>query len=297
MPLQPPAHVLNTPRPWRAPAWALGLAALLGMLLTGRAFPPAPHHAIHGMVRDEIGDPISLTSAQVYLEISPGVQITCQVQSTAQAGENYRLIVPMDAGVAAEAQPYKATALRTAASFRLKVRIGNTSYVPIEMAGNVANLGKPGGETLLHLTLGVDSDRDGLPDVWERALTQILGGSFTLADITPQGDPYREGISNYERFLLGSSGLEHRQALSLALVRHGVKGPVIEFFATTGKSYTLLGTTNLIDWAPVTFRIPAGSDSAPPVQTFQPAADAITALEVILPNQAPTYMFYRMQVR
>lgn len=297
MPPHAPGHAMNTNRPRRTCAYALGLLALLVLPLPVRAFPPAPHHVIHGIVRDEIGDPISLTSAQVYLEVTPGVQISCQVQNTALAGENYRLVVPMDAGVAAEAQSYKASALRPSTSYRLKVRIGNTSYVPIEMAGNLANLGKPGGDTMLNLTLGVDSDRDGLPDVWERALTQILGGSLSLAEITPQGDPYHEGISNYERFLLGSSGLEHRQALSLALTRHGVKGPVIEFFASTGKTYVLLGTTDLMNWAPVTFRVPAGSDSAPSVQAFQAPADAITALEVILPNTAPTFMFYRMEVR
>jgi len=284
-------------QPRLAVAALLVLAWLTGLETLARAFPPAPHHVIHGLVRDEIGDPISLSSAQVYLEIASGARLSCQVETSPVAGENYRLIVPMDAGIAADLKAYKPTALRTATPYRLKVRLGNTSLVPIEMAGNLVNLGKPGGDTILNLTLGVDSDQDGLPDVWERALTQILGGSFTLADITPQGDPYHEGISNYERFLLGSSGLEHRQALGLALTRHGVKGPVIEFFATAGNSYTLLGTTNLTDWAPVTFRVPAGSDSAPSLQTFQPAADAITSLEVILPSVAPTYMFYRMQVR
>jgi hypothetical protein len=103
-----------------------------------------------------------------------------------QPGENYRLIVPMDSLSAID--PYKPTALHPLVGFRLKVRIGETVYVPIEMAGNLSTLGQPAGETLANLTLGVDSDGDGIPDAWENLLIQMLGGGLTLASITPDGD-------------------------------------------------------------------------------------------------------------
>lgn len=275
----------------------LGGLGLMGPEPVARAFPPAPPHVIHGTVRNEIGDPLSLASAKVVLETPGGTRLTCQVLTDVLPGENYRLVVPMDAGAVPDERTYKANALQSAVPFQLKIEIGKTTYVPMEMAGNLASLGRPGESTLLNLTLGVDSDHDGLPDSWEQAMIELLGGGKTLADITPQGDALGEGMSNYDRFLLGSSGLTRKEALTLAVNRVGVKGPVIEFYAAQAGAYSVLGTTNFHDWTPVTFRAPAGFDAAPAVQEYTVNAGDIVAFEVILPDPAPPATFYRMQVR
>ena len=283
----------------RSLGWSvvLGCAGLIGPGPAARAFPPTPHHVIHGTVRNEIGDPLSLASAKVVLETPGGTRITCQVMRDVLPGENYRLVVPMDSGTAQDVRNYKPNALQSTVPFRLKVQVGTTTYVPLEMAGNLATLGRPGESTLLNLTLGVDSDQDGLPDSWEQAMIELLGGGKTLADITPQGDALGEGMSNYDRFLLGSSGLTRKEALTLAVNRQGVKGPVIEFYATQAGAYSMLGTTNFHDWSPVTFRAPAGFDGAPSVQEYNVTAGQIIAFEVVLPDPAPAATFYRMQVR
>ena len=78
----------------------LVLAASLAGLIPGSvcAFPPAPHHLVYGLVRDEMGEPISLNTAQVILESSTGVQIRGLIVPNLEPGVNYRLSVPMDAG-------------------------------------------------------------------------------------------------------------------------------------------------------------------------------------------------------
>ena len=52
-------------------------------------------------------------------------------------------------------------------SFRLKVKIGSVTYLPIEMKLSKA-LGQAAQSTRLDLTLGEDSDNDGLPEAPER---------------------------------------------------------------------------------------------------------------------------------
>ena len=37
------------------------------------AFPPAPHHLIYGMVRDEFGNPISAATAEPHVRLRGGV--------------------------------------------------------------------------------------------------------------------------------------------------------------------------------------------------------------------------------
>src|SRR5688572_20369226 len=121
-------------------AWLAAGVLGLFLALSTSAFPPAPHHLIYGMVRDEMGDPISHTNAEIILETSSGVQITAPVIPGQQPGINYQLSVPMDAGATSDA--YKPTALSPAVPFKIRVRIGQTLYLPIEMVGDFSQLGQ-----------------------------------------------------------------------------------------------------------------------------------------------------------
>ena len=84
---------------WQRLAYTV-LAASLAGLIPGSvcAFPPAPHHLVYGLVSDEMGETISLNTAQVILESSTGVQIRGLIVPNLEPGVNYRLSVPMDAG-------------------------------------------------------------------------------------------------------------------------------------------------------------------------------------------------------
>ena len=282
------------------PRFARIISGLLTSLAAGclvwcaHAFPPAPHHVIHGLVRDEVGDPISLASAEVFLEMTNGVVITCQVLPQVRPGENYQLTIPMDSITAPD--PYKPNALHATVPFRLKVKIGGVTYLPVEMAGNLAALGKPGAETLLNLTLGVDSDGDGLPDAWEYALIQMLGGGLTLQDITPNGDADADGISNYDEYIAGTYAWDLEDGLRLNLVRRGGQGPVVQFFGIAGRNYDVLATTNLVNWSPVSVRVPPGDTNVLAVQEYHNLASQIIEAEVVLPAGEPNAMFFRVLV-
>src|SRR5881398_2753507 len=87
------------------------LAALLGVALltpSVSAFPPALPHTFYGMIRDELGNPLA-PGASITLETSAGVKVYGMVTTLLESGVNYRLSVPLDAGLTGDA--YKPTAL------------------------------------------------------------------------------------------------------------------------------------------------------------------------------------------
>ncbi len=86
------------------------LRILRGLLLTAglvggtfersaQAYPPAPFHLLFGMLRDEYGEPILTSKAEVILESPGGVEIKTTINPGIEAEANYRLEVPMDAGL------------------------------------------------------------------------------------------------------------------------------------------------------------------------------------------------------
>lgn len=282
----------------RKAAGLLVTLALGACLWSARAFPPAPHHVIHGVVRDEYGEPLVLTTAQILMETTNGTPVAAQLLPNVRPGENYVLTVPMDSFVAPDA--YKPSAQRATVPFRLKVKLGGATYLPIEMAGNFASLGKPAAETQINLTLGVDSDGDGLPDAWENLLIAMLGGGLTLADIRPNGDNDGDGLNNLQEYITGTYAWDpsdgQGEGLRLGIVRREGQGPVLQFFGDAGRSYTVLGTTNLTSWTTMSVRVPPGNTSVPATQHYFNPASEILELEVVLPAAAPKAMFFRVQV-
>jgi hypothetical protein len=232
------------------------LIAVCALAAAGRApaFPPAPHHLFEGMVRDEIGNPIVVTNAVVIFETLAGSQVKTVAVPNLAPGLNYRLAVPMDAGLTAD--NYQPTAARPTLAFRFKVIIGSTTYLPMELKGSYAGLGKPSETTRLDLTLGVDADGDGLPDAWERMLMDILGLN-SLGDINPNSDDDKDGLSNLQEYLAGTYAFDPEDGFRLNVVGTGAKGPLMEFLGIRGRTYTLLESTNLQTWMPASFRFPA----------------------------------------
>jgi hypothetical protein len=247
-------RLFNAPVRWLA---AFGLLASAGSAL---AFPPAPHHLFEGVVRDEIGNPILVTNAVVVFETLAGSQVKTVATPGLAPGINYRLAVPMDSGLTSD--NYQPTAARPTVAFRFKVVIGGVTYLPIELKGSYAGLGKPSETTRLDLTLGVDADGDGLPDAWERMLIDMLGLGG-LHDVDPNADDDNDGLTNLQEYLAGTYAFDPTDGFSLAIVGAGQKGPIMEFLAIRGRHYTVLESTDLQTWTPAPFRIPAeGANSA-----------------------------------
>jgi hypothetical protein len=109
------------------------LVVLLAGLIPGAAvaFPPLPHHTVYGLVRDEFGNPLTASGTELILDTLSGTSLSTSVVAGLEAGVNYRINVPVDAGLTDDL--YRPTALRPTAPFRIRVKIAGRTYVPLEM--------------------------------------------------------------------------------------------------------------------------------------------------------------------
>jgi hypothetical protein len=245
----------------------LALVALLAPS-TASAFPPAPPHELYGIVRDQIGNPLG-DGAEVILEASSGVRITTTVAARLDSATNYRLEIPMDAGLTADA--YQPTALMQAAPFKLRIRIGKTTFLPIEMTGDFSKLGLPGGRTRMDLTLGIDADGNGLPDAWEKAVAAFLGKPWAAGQIRP-GDLYPgTGMTYRDVYLAGTYAIDPKDGFALQITVPSGEAPRLAFTAVKGRSYTVQASATLGDWSSVPFRLRSSAPDSAPINAYQAA--------------------------
>ena len=275
--------------------WLSGFLKITAVLLaaTASAFPPAPHHTLFGLVRNQWGDPIDVTDAKVFILTVSGASVEAFVAVATQPGVNYEMRVPMDAGITADL--YQSAALRQNQTFQLKVRIGATVYLPIEMTLTSAQLGRPAESTRLDLTLGVDTDGDGLPDAWEQAIIARLGG--TLAGITPGGDIDGDGISNLHEYLAGTFAFDPNDGFSLALAGRNNGNTAIEFLAVRGRTYSIQASSDLRQWNPVSFRLTPDEPQAPLLNTYQATDVRLLRIEVADQPGGQTNRYFKAVLR
>lgn len=268
---------------------ALALIAALACLNGSvRAYPPAPFHLFYGMLRDEYGTPIN-SGAEVILETGTGIQIKAFVIPGIESGANYRLEVPMDSGLFSA--PYMPTALRPTVPFRMKVRVGGVTYLPIEMAGDLRQLGESGQRTRLNLTLGEDSDGDGLPDAWERLINP------DISKVKPGDDADKDGLTNLQEYFAGTYAFDPANGFALSIVGIHQGRPQFEFLAINGRTYTLLGSTDLKNWEALAFRLSTEAASVPARASF--ATDSVQKVRIeALPSEngtPPAYFRLKLQ--
>jgi hypothetical protein len=251
-------------------------------------YPPAPFHLFYGMLRDEYGTPIN-SGAEVILETGAGIQIKTTVIPGIETAANYRLEVPMDSGLMAA--PYLPTALRPTVPFRIKVRVGGVIYLPIEMTGDLRRLGQPGQRTRLNLTLGEDSDGDGLPDAWERLINP------DISKVKPDEDADKDGLTNLQEYLAGTYAFdpEHGFALSIVGVHQG--RPQLEFLAINARTYSLLGSTDLKHWEVTPFRLSTEPASAPARASFATDSPQKVRIEAFPPKSGTTPTYFRLKLQ
>lgn len=227
---------------------------LMGLLGGAHAFPPAPHHQIYGLVRGEDGEPIMQDSATIVLETDLGVRVTGTIVPNLAPGENYRLLIPMDARVTPDL--YVENALMPLVPFRIKVIIGSVTNLPIEMIGGYRSLGVPGGSTRIDLTLGEDLDGDGLPDAWERIVIAQLGGNRTLAQIKPNEDSDGDGISNLHEYIAGTYAFDPQDGFALKIRSRTAQRTELELLAIQGRTYEIKSSTDMRTWRAESFTVP-----------------------------------------
>ena len=173
----------------------------------------------------------------------------------------------------------------------IRVRIGTVNYLPIEMIGDMSRMGQPGQRTRLNLTLGEDTDGDGLPDAWERLINP------DISKVRPGDDSDKDGMTNLQEYLAGTYAFDPKDGFTLNIVRVNNGAPVLEFTAIRGRTYTLQGSPDLKTWTTQSFRIPAeGADA--PTRASYPAADVRKIqIEAISADGQPVPRFFRLMTQ
>ncbi len=263
----------------------------LGLFATvASAYPPAPDHVIYGTVRDDHGRILAKGSATVVVSNAVGEIVRGPIDNSPEAGVNYLLSIPMDSGTVGTL--YRPTALLPAAGFTLRVIRDNVSYVPIEVSRIPPTIGVPGKRTRIDLTLGIDSDGDGLPDAWEQSLidNDRTGRLRTLADVKPGDDLDGDGLTNYQEYLLGTYALDKVDGLALSIVEVVNGRAHLKFAVTSGRTYTIKSSTDFQSWTAQAFSV--GTAATTPVASFR--GIEITLLDVWIPLPAGGKAFYRL---
>jgi hypothetical protein len=276
---------------------SLSLLLVLAASKAG-AFPPAPCYTLHGIVRDQTGQVVRAESASVILFKGTAEAGRASIGPLAEPDKNYELRVRID-----QARPattlYNASAVPSEGQFGLKVELGGRLYYPIEVTGTLT-AGKGGESVKLDLTLGEDSDRDGLPDAWEQWQLFQAGklpgedGQRLINLLDKDGDFDGDGQSNYMEYLAGTFAGDATEFFKLEIKEKLAEKIRFEFYGITGKTYTIERSTDNRTWT----RLPLSTGTAE-----AQAADTYTATAVgvqsafVTPAAGAASEFFRLTAR
>lgn len=270
-----------------------------------QAFPPAPYYTLHGIVRDQTGQVVRAENASVVLFKGAEEAGRATIGPLVDSEENYELKVRLDHDRPATTL-YNPKAVAAQGQFSLLVEMGGRRYYPIEVKGSLV-AGKGGEHVRLDLTLGEDSDNDGLPDAWEQWQLYQSGkspgenGQWELDLITRDGDLDGDGQTNYTEYLAGTFAGDASERFEVTIKSKTADSVRFEFFATTGKTYTLERSTDLTTWTSVPFS--AGAAVPAPGAPLPEGAGSFTATAVAilpaacLPGTDFNKELYRLTVR
>ena len=221
------------------------------------AFPPAPYYVLHGHVRDQTGQLLKVEGATLLLLKDSEVIDRAPIYSNLRIEQNYELKIRIDSAKGAT-RIYNRAALESGGQFSLAVEMGGDRYYPIEVSGSLS-AGTGGERVRLDLNLGEDSDGDSLPDIWEQWQLFQAGyfpdssGEWPIDLIDRDGDFDSDGSSNWLEYIAGTFAGDATESLDLKIVRRTATRVDFEFFAITGKTYTILRSTDLKSWQGVPF--------------------------------------------
>ena len=279
-----------------------GFKIAIGLLAVGAgwfpatvalAYPPAPNVMIYGLIKDELGTPLTDPTAQVILRNSAGVQVSGTIQPGLAIGVNYALQVPMDSALKSGLWSPKAQVANN--QYKLYVAVGGSTNLPIEMVGPYSVMGKPATQSQQNLTLGADSNGDGIPDEWETLFLQSLGLNLNLSGIDPNADYAHDGRTLRQEYLLGNYPFNPADNFKLSIVSQNAGSAVLSFTTMTGRSYTAYGSPDLQNWVPVAFSVPA--ESASTVKSYYAADIRPLQIQTVQPTNASTMNFFRVQLQ
>ena len=270
------------------------LLLLLGAA-SSQAFPPAPYYRLYGVVRDQVGQTITAEGAVVIL-LKGGVEVGRTPINSATIDQNYELQMRLDQNRSGTTF-YTDKAVAAGGLFSLVVSMNGALFYPIEVAGNLT-AGKGGERVKLDLTLGEDKDKDSLPDVWEAwqlyqaGLSPDENGNWDLSLLDKAGDFDKDGQSNLLEYIAGTFAGDATETFGLTIKEKLPQSVRFEFYAITGKVYTIESTPDLKTWTRVPFTVGAPGTG----NNAHQAAD-VGIVSAFTAPRASASEFYRLTVR
>ncbi|MFT5412566.1 MAG: hypothetical protein ACI9NC_005315 [Verrucomicrobiales bacterium] len=275
--------------------WIRPLALWFLTAGTAAAFPPAPYYILYGIVRDDVGQRVSAVGAEVIL-LKDGVEVGRTPITSSQIEQNYLLKVRLD-NDRSGTDFYTEKAIAVGGQFSVVVLMNGLLLYPIEVSGTLT-AGSGGERVKLDLTLGEDSDHDGLPDVWEQwQLYQAGGfpdgnGDWDLSLIDANGDFDQDGQSNRFEYIAGTFAGDAAERFDPIIKEKLTNSVRFEFYAITGKVYTIESSLDMETWTRVPFSVAA---SATADNAYQ-AVD-IGIVSAFATPRSSNKEFYRISVR
>ena len=268
--------------------WVLGGAGL-------RAYPPAPYYTLFGVVRDQVGATLRVDGAEIVL-LRDGKEIgRTPIYPDLRVDSNYELKIRIDQGHTGT-RVYSTSALQPQGVYSLLVVINGQNLYPIEVSGTL-RAGTGAERVRLDLNLGVDANRDGLPDAWQEWVLYQAGRRVGTPEwdinlITKDGDFDGDGISNFLEYVAGTFAGDPSERLELRLTNKTPAAVSLEFYTITGKVYGIEESADLKTWQGIPFTVRSGS---PPAILYRAQAIGVTTAQVAAPATASR--FYRLTVR
>jgi hypothetical protein len=267
------------------------LVILAASITAASAFPPAPFFTLYGMVRDEQGQTVRVEGSRVVFYKNGAEFLSETITENTLLDQNYQIRLRMDM-LRAGTQTYTSLANGTGTPFTLGVVLHDVVYYPIEMSTARA-VGKPGERVRLDLTLGVDSDGDGIPDAWEESQLYAAGitpgvNGWDLSLIDRDADFDRDGISNWQEYVSGTYATDPTDFLNVRITARFPRSLRLSFHSIFGKTYSLESSTDLATWTAVPlylsnpdYDIDSGNDD--PETSYEPEYPA----DEFKPEQPP----------
>jgi hypothetical protein len=262
---------------------------------SAHAFPPAPYYALHGVVRDQVGQTVTAEGAEVIL-LKGGVEVGRAPLTSSRIEQNYELNMRIDQNRSGTTF-YTDKAVAAGGLFSLVVSMNGALFYPIEVSGNLT-AGKGGERVKLDLTLGEDKDKDGLPDTWEAWQLYQAGlypdenGNWDLSLLDKNGDFDKDGQSNLLEYIAGTFAGDGTETFGLTIKEKLPQSVRFEFYGITGKVYTIESSLDMKTWTRVPFAV-----GAPGTGNNAHQATDVGIVSAYAVPRATTKEFYRLSVR
>lgn len=259
------------------------------------AFPPAPYYTLYGTVRNQVGETLSAEGAQVILLKDELELDRTPIRTGLELNQNYEFRIRLDQ-MRVGSRPYTPNALQAEGVFSLAVLMNGALFYPIEVQGSL-QAGSGGERIRLDLTLGSDTDGDGLPDMWKKWQLYQAGylpgaNGWDLSLISAGGDLDGDGQSNLFEYRAGTSAGDATDRFEL-VVKEVIGSQVrLEFYAVAGKSYTLMHSQDLKNWQRVNFATSPNADA-----DIGYVASQSRLRSAYVNDDADTETFYRLEVQ